>query len=114
MMALGAVAIALSSATEQEHSSWRDAANREGQRYGIEAEYVQAGMEGRAFGASHSRTPLDWLLILGTTALFFVLASVARLPMIEISTHRAVALVVAMLVMLGIGGVALWRVTRFR
>ena len=32
LMALGAVAIALSSATEREHSSWLDAAEREGQR----------------------------------------------------------------------------------
>ena len=114
LMALGAVAIALSSATEQEHSSWRSAANREGERYGVENDYVQAGMEGRTFGISHSRTVLDWLLIAGTTALFAVLASMARLPMIEISMHRAIALVVGMLAMLCIGGVALWRVTRFR
>ena len=46
-MALGAVAIALSSATEREHSSWQDAAHREGRRYRVEDEYVQAGMEGR-------------------------------------------------------------------
>ena len=78
LMALGAVAIALSSATEREHSSWQDAAEREGQRYGVEDEYVRAGMEGRemarAEGAGedsprdrNSRTLLDWLLILGTT-----------------------------------------------
>src|SRR5579862_4163125 len=33
LMALGAVAIALSSATEDEHNSWQDAAAREGRRY---------------------------------------------------------------------------------
>ncbi|HEX3819735.1 MAG TPA: GRP family sugar transporter [Candidatus Sulfotelmatobacter sp.] len=114
LMALGAVAIALSSATEQEHSSWRNAATREGERYGVEDEYVQAGMEGRAFGAAHSRTALDWLLILGTTAMFVVLASMARLPMIEISVHRAIALTAAMLAVLFVGAVALWRTTRFR
>src|SRR6202043_485182 len=47
LMAMGAVAIALSSATEREHSSWQDAADREGQRYGVENEYVRAGLEGR-------------------------------------------------------------------
>ncbi len=47
LMALGAVAIALSSATEREHSRWQDAAAREGRRYGVEEEYVRAGMEGR-------------------------------------------------------------------
>src|SRR6202165_4774362 len=33
LMGLGALAIALSSASEREHSSWRDAAERESQRY---------------------------------------------------------------------------------
>jgi drug/metabolite transporter (DMT)-like permease len=47
LMGLGALAIALSSASEREHSSWRDAAEREGQRYGVEDGYVRAGMEGR-------------------------------------------------------------------
>src|SRR5450432_784693 len=41
LMALGAIAIALSSATEREHSSWQDAADRESQRYGIEENYVR-------------------------------------------------------------------------
>src|SRR5450755_1209999 len=69
LMALGAVAIALSSANEREHSSWQDAAQREGQRYGVEGEYVRAGMEGRAMAGTPSgagpsnRTLLDWLLI---------------------------------------------------
>ena len=70
LMALGAVAIALSSATEREHSSWRNAAEREGQRYGVEDEYVHAGMEGREVNGEPDlklRSVLDWLLILGTT-----------------------------------------------
>jgi hypothetical protein len=114
-MAAGAVAIALSSATEQEHSSWRNAAAREGHRYGVEHEYVRAGMEGRSFGnRQHSRTLLDWLLILGTTALFIILASVARLPAMDISIGWGVALSAAMLALLTTGGIVLWRTTRFR
>jgi hypothetical protein len=35
-MAIGSVAIALSSPTGQEHSRWQEAAEREGKRYGIE------------------------------------------------------------------------------
>ena len=115
LMAAGAVAIALSSATEREHSSWRDAAHREGERYGVEHEYVRAGMEGKSFGtSSHGRSFIDWLLILGTTALFIVLASISRLPRMEISMAWAVALTVAMLALLAAGGIALWRTTRFR
>ncbi len=115
LMAAGAVAIALSSATEEEHSSWRNAAAREGERYGVEHEYVRAGMEGRSFEKTqHSRSILDWLLILGTTALFAVLATVARLPVIDISRGWAVVLTAAMFALLVAGGIALWRTTRFR
>ena len=115
LMAAGAVAIALSSATEREHSSWRSAADREGQRYGVEDEYVRAGMEGRAFGAApRSRTRLDWFLIIGTTALFALLAVEAQLPHMDISLSSALALTAAMLALLAAGGVALWRTTRFR
>lgn len=114
-MALGAVAIALSSATEREHSSWRNAAEREGLRYGVEDEYVRAGMEGRSFGpVQHSRSLLDWLLILGTTTLFIVLASIARLPAMEITLGWAIVLTAAMLALLIAGSIALWRTTRFR
>ena len=115
LMAAGAVAIALSSATEQEHSSWRDAAHREGERYGVEHEYVSAGMEGKSYGtASHSRTIIDWILILGTTGLFAALALMARLPHIDISITSAIILTLAMLGLLAAGGLALWRTTRFR
>jgi hypothetical protein len=115
LMAAGAVAIALSSATEQEHSSWRNAAAREGERYGVEHEYVRAGMEGRSFdGRQHARGLLDWLLILGTTALFALLASVARLPVMDINLAWGGVLTAAMLALLAAGGIALWRTTRFR
>src|ERR1700687_2010022 len=71
LMGLGALAIALSSASEREHSSWRDAAEREGQRYGVEDGYVRAGMEGREFeGGGKRRALIDWILIAGTTAVF--------------------------------------------
>jgi drug/metabolite transporter (DMT)-like permease len=120
LMALGALAIALSSANAREHSSWQDAAEREGRRYGVEDEYVRAGMEGRGMknsppdSAANSRTLLDWLLILGTTALFAGLALMAKLPTVEISAAWAVALTVAMLALLATCGIALWRTTRFR
>ncbi|MGB8063027.1 MAG: GRP family sugar transporter [Candidatus Sulfotelmatobacter sp.] len=115
LMAAGAVAVALSSATEREHSSWRDAAGRESRRYSVEAEYVQAGIEGRSYGASPtSRTFLDWLLILTATALFIALAAVAQFPHVELAASWAVVLTLAMLGLLAACGFALWRTTRFR
>jgi drug/metabolite transporter (DMT)-like permease len=115
VMALGAVAIALSSATEREHSSWQDAADREGLRYGIENGYVRAGMEGREFGVeANRRSLLDWLLIGGTTAIFIALAAIARLPSVNIHMGWAATISAAMLGLLVWCGIALWRTTRFR
>jgi len=115
LMALGAVAIALSSADSREHSSWRDAAQREGERYGVERDYVHAGMEGRAYEAESSRrTALDWVLILGATALFMGLAVMARPPQVEVGLGWAAALSVAMFTLMAACGIALWRTTGFR
>ena len=115
VMALGAVAIALSSATAREHSSWQDAADREGVRYGVENGYVRAGLEGREFeAATNRRTLLDWVLIAGTTGIFIALAAVARLPRVDIHLGWAAVITAAMLALLGTCGIALWRTTRFR
>jgi hypothetical protein len=114
-MAAGAVAIALSSATEREHSSWQDAADREGQRYGVEGEYVRAGMEGRAYDAgTNRRTILDWLLIFSTTALFVILAAIVKFPHIDIGLGWVLTLAAAMIALLAACGLALWRKTQFR
>jgi hypothetical protein len=113
-MALGAVAIALSSATGREHSRWQDAAEREAKRYGIDGAYVRASMEGREFeGGGTSRTWIDWLLVAGVTAIFVVLAVMVRLPRMDIDLRRAAAVSAAMLLLLVGCGIALWRTTRF-
>ena len=114
LMALGAVAIALSSATGREHSCWQNAAEREGKRYGIEDAYVRASMEGREFEQGQSRrTLIDWLLVSGVTAIFVALAAIARLPHVDIDLRWAAAVSVAMLLLLAGCGIALWRTTRF-
>ncbi|PYL79474.1 MAG: glucose uptake permease [Verrucomicrobia bacterium] len=114
LMALGAVAIALSSATGREHSCWQDAAEREGKRYGIEDAYVRASMEGREFAQGQSRrTLIDWVLVSGVTAIFVALAAIARLPRVDIDLRWAAAVSVAMLLLLVGCGIALWRTTRF-
>jgi len=114
LMALGALAIALSSATGPEHSRWQDAAEREGKRYGIEESYVRASMEGREFdGGVSRRTVLDWLLVVGVTGIFVALAAVARLSRVDIDLRWAAVLSVAMLLLLVVCGIALWRTTRF-
>src|SRR5205823_5716015 len=47
LMAAGAAAIALSAVTRREHARWHEAAQRESHRYGVDANYVQAGLEGK-------------------------------------------------------------------
>lgn len=114
LMALGAVAIALSSATGREHSRWQDAAEREGRRYGIAGACIRASMEGREFEEGVSRrTSLDWLLVGGVTAIFVVLAAMARLPRMDINLRWAAAVSSAMLLLLVGCGITLWRATRF-
>jgi len=114
LMALGAVAIALSSATGREHSRWQDAAEREGKRYGIADHYVRAGMEGRDFEAEPGRRSLvDWLLVAGVTAIFVVLGAMARLPHVDINLKWTALISAAMLSLLVGCAIALWRTTRF-
>ena len=114
LMALGAVAIALSSATGKEHSRWQDAAEREGKKYGIQDGYVRASMEGKEFEAGDSRrSVLDWVLVGIVSVVFLALGSMARLPRMDINWGWALAVSVAMLILLAGCTLALWRTTRF-
>jgi drug/metabolite transporter (DMT)-like permease len=114
LMALGAVAIALSSASGHEHSRWRAAAEREGKRYGVGDDYVRAGMEGRETeGRGGHRTFIDWLLVASVTAIFAALATMARIPRTDINLLWAALVSAAMLVLLVGCALALWRTTRF-
>jgi glucose uptake protein GlcU len=114
LMAVGAVAIAFSSATEGEYSSWKEAAQRESDLYNIEPAYVAARMEGKETNAkNHVRTLIDWLLIGGATLIFAAFGLMASIPEMEIHWGWLAALTSAMLLVLVAGGVALWRITRF-
>lgn len=120
LMAAGAAAIALSSVTSKERARWLQAAQRESQRYAVDSNYVEAGLAGADSAQQHAATPdrpsrsiLDWFLVLLATAIFFVLAILARAPNIPVSWPALAALTVAMFVFLLACGLALWRVTRF-
>ena len=114
LMAAGAVAIAFSSATEGEYSSWKEAAQRESDLYNVEPAYVAARMEGKEIRAkNHARTLIDWLLIGGAALIFAAFGLMTSIPEMEIHWGWLVALTSAMLLVLLAGGVALWRITRF-
>src|ERR1700675_3059614 len=61
LMAAGAGAIALSTVSGKEHARWDEAAQREGQRYGVNANYVQAGLEGKFRQDVESQPGRNWL-----------------------------------------------------
>jgi len=114
LMALGVGAIALSSATGQEHLRWQEAARRESRSYGVEDHYVQAGMEGReSLETQHGRIWLDWVLVAVTTGIFIGVATVAQVPRIALNWGWVAGLTLAMLGFLVGCGLALYRTTRF-
>ena len=115
VMALGAGIIALSSVDRREHARWQETAKREGERYGVRAEYTQARIAGEsgAIGATRRRSALDWIVVAFATATIIAFALVARPPQISIHFGWALALIVATMAMLVSAASALWRATRF-
>jgi drug/metabolite transporter (DMT)-like permease len=115
LMMAGVAAIAFSSATNSEQTQWKQAANRESQRYNVESDYVAARMDGRqsASESKPSRTAIDWLLVAIATAVFAYFAATARLPQIQLNWPAALALSAASLTLLLICGLTLHRTTRF-
>jgi hypothetical protein len=115
LMMLGVAAIAFSSAPGEEQSRWKEAAQREGRRYGVAADYVEARMDGRqaAGESAPSRTFWDRLVVAVATAIFVIFASNARVPQLSLNWVPAALLTAALLVLLFICTLALWRTTRF-
>src|SRR6058998_2374402 len=114
LMALGAVAIALASATGAEHRHWREAAEREGARYGIDPAYVRAALAGESASVSPSRRSwVDWALVGGATATIVGFGMVARVPQLTLGWGWVAGLTAAMLALLAGTGWLLWRTTRF-
>jgi drug/metabolite transporter (DMT)-like permease len=115
LMMLGVGAIAFSSATGKEQGQWQEAARRESERYGIALDYVEARMQGMqvAGESKPSRSPLDWVLVGGATTIFAVFATMARAPGMPFHWAPAALLIVAIVVLLLVCGIALWRTTRF-
>src|SRR2546428_13491068 len=113
LMALGAVAIALASATGAEHRRWQEAAAREGTRYGVDQTYVRAALAGESAGSAPGRrTWLDWLLVGGATATVVGFAIVARRPPPTLRWGWVVGLTAAVLAPLFGTGWLLWRSTQ--
>src|SRR5207248_2886827 len=115
LMMLGVGAVAFSSAPGEEQTRWKEAAQRESERYGVAADYVEARLDGRqaADEAAHARRIWDWLLVAGASAIFVVFAAMARVPQMSLHWCPAALLTGALLLLLFLCTLALWRTTRF-
>jgi len=114
LMAVGAVAIAFSSAPESEYLSWKEAAQRESDLYAIDPAYVASSMEGKEKSETpFRRTWLDWSLVVAATSIFVAFGMLAVIPHMEINWIWLAGLTSAMLVVLVSCGIMLWRTTGF-
>ncbi|MEO8910145.1 MAG: GRP family sugar transporter [Gemmatimonadaceae bacterium] len=114
VMALGAGVIALSSVSQSEHAQWEKAALREGQRYGVDADYTRARGRGHDAGViRYRRRWVDWLIVAVATATLIGFASIAQPPHLQLDQRWALALSLATLGVLAGSGIALWKTTRF-
>ena len=114
IMVLGSLAIASSSASGDEYTSWQRAAQRETDLYCINPEYVAMRGQGCELSTeSAGRTWIDWVIIGGATLIFVGLGAIAHIPHMQLQMSWLFVLTAAMLIMLLAGCIALWRVTRF-
>jgi drug/metabolite transporter (DMT)-like permease len=115
LMVLGVGAIAVSSASGGERKRWKEAAQRESDRYGVAAEYVEARFEGRQAAGEERphRRPIDWLLVAIATSILVCFAVIARVPRLSFHWGPALVLAIVLLILLFLCGQKLWRTTRF-
>ncbi len=115
LMMLGVAAIALSSATGAEQAQWAAATQRECERYGMDSQFVAARMQGKDVSGEVRgvRRPLDWIVVAVATGIFIFFATFAHAPSLPFNGLIATLLSVAIMILLIICGVALWRTTRF-
>jgi hypothetical protein len=115
-MMLGVGAIAFSSAGGEEQVRWREAAAREGLRYGVAADFVEARMDGRSSvgEVAGRRRWWDFVLIVAATGVFVVFGWMARVPRMDLRWGPALLLSLVSLGMLAGCGVVIWRTTRFQ
>lgn len=112
LMAAGLVAISFSVAGESEQAKWRQAAERERVRYGIDAEFVSSSLQGKSTTPA-SRRWFDWLLVIGATAVFAWTGSVAQWPVLSLNWPAVYLLVSVALLLLAGTAISLGKITKF-
>ena len=112
IMAVGAAAVALATTGDTEHEQWREAAEREARRYGVDIEWVRARLVGTA-SAPARRTWIDWTLVAISSTVFVFLARQAETPALAMDLRWVAVLCIVTVALLAAAGTVLWRTTRF-
>ncbi len=112
-MIAGAIAVSSAIATERESASTDDAIDRECDRYELDREHVKRSFEGNPHEADNSRAWWDWLILLGTAAVFVWLGLKARVPSLGMNYAWTAVLGLVMIASAGACAWALWKTTRF-
>ena len=114
-MMIGVAAISFSSAGGEEQKHWKEAAQRESDRYGVAEEFVAARFDGRqaAGELAPKRRAIDWLLVAIATGILVGFATIARVPQFSFNWGPALVLTVVSLLLLVLCGRKLWRTTGF-
>src|ERR1700693_2148154 len=115
LMMLGVAAIAFSSATGAEQVQWAAATQRECRRYGMDTRFVAARMQGEdlSAGLRGVRRAVDWVVVAVATGVFVYFATLAHAPSLSFNAPIAALLSAAIVILLIVCGISLWRTTRF-
>lgn len=111
----GAVAISFAEAPASEQDCWKQAMDRECDRYGLKRDRVAASLRGDDPLAVEKRARGWWelLVVAAAVAIFAWLASSARRQPIAVNVGWMVVLLAATLAFLVVGATVLWKRTRF-
>lgn len=115
LMIAGAAAISMAAAPATELNSWRSAMERECRRYGLDPQRVARTLTGEDAPDQRPSKRSKWELLAPVAALSLLvtLAAYAHRPNIAFNAAWMLALIAATLLTLGVGGMLLWRRTRF-
>lgn len=113
LMAAGLVAISFSVAGESEQAKWRQAADRERARYGIDAHFVASSLEGKSATPRGTKSWVDWLLVIAASAVLAWTGSVAQWPALNLNWLAVSVLMFVALLLLCVTVISLWKTTRF-
>jgi drug/metabolite transporter (DMT)-like permease len=115
VMILGALAISTAVAPAGEQASRQVAVERECNRYGLDVSLASRALEGEDELGERvaTRRWWDWLIIAGAVGIFLWLARGTERPPIAMNGAWVLVLVAAMLALMVVCGVFLWKRTRF-